>query len=197
MEWAKKDSILLEAAKCFSRFGFKKTSVDDIAKQAGVGKGTVYLAAESKEDLYYQVLNREVRAWIAQAARVIDNRPADIILADCLAVAVTYLETHPLLIDLLIGASEKLLPTWGEQLEELRALGRANNVEVLRLGIKQGLFRADLDVEVVAALLQDFHLASYILRSHEGRGISMVKRAQAGLDLVLNGLLVRAPRIVA
>ena len=131
MDRAKKDSILLEAAKCFARFGFKKTSIDDIAKQAGVAKGTVYLAAESKEDLYYQVLNREVRAWIASSARVIDRRPADMILAELLMVATSHLEESPLLIDLLIHGAQELLPTWRPQLEELRELGRTNLVELL------------------------------------------------------------------
>ena len=192
MEWAKKDCILLEASKAFSRFGFKKTSVDEIAKQAGVGKGTVYLAAESKEDLYYQVLNREIRAWIALSARVIDRRPADVILADMLAVGTAHLEANPLVMELLIGSAQKLLPAWRERLEDLRALGCANLIEVLRLGIKQGVFRSDLNVEVVAALLQDLHLSTYLLRSHETSGPVMAERARAGLDLVLNGL--RAPR---
>ncbi len=193
MEWAKKDCILVEATKCFSRFGFKKTSVDEIAKQAGVGKGTVYLAAESKEDLYFQVLNREVRAWIAQCARVIDRRPADVILADVLAVGMAHLEGNPLVMDLLVGGAQQLLPAWREQLEELRALGRANVIEILQLGIRQGHFRRDLDVDVVAALLQDFHLASYVLRSHEVPGATMAYRARVGLDLVLSGLRVRPP----
>jgi AcrR family transcriptional regulator len=193
MDRAKKDCILVEAAKCFSRFGFKKASVDDIAKQAGVGKGTVYLAAESKEDLYYQVLNREVRAWIAHSARVIDRRPADVILAEILAVGMAYLESSPLLMNLLVGGAQELLPTWRDQLEELRALGRANVVEILRLGMRQGLFRSDLDVELVAALLQDFHLASYVLRSHESPGADVSARARVGLDIVLNGLRVRPP----
>jgi AcrR family transcriptional regulator len=197
MDWTKKDGILLEAGKCFSRFGFKKTSVDEIAKQAGVGKGTVYLAAESKEDLYYQVLNREVRAWIAQSARVIDNRAADVILADALAVGMHHIDTHPLLLELLIGVAQKMLPAWNERLEELRALGRANSIEILRIGIKQGLFRADLDVDVVAALLQDFHLASYVLRAHQRPGPSIAERARAGLDLILNGLRVRPPTLEA
>jgi len=197
MERAKKDCILLEAAKCFSRFGFKKTSVDEIARHAGVGKGTVYLAAESKEDLYYQVLNREVRAWIAQSARVIDRRPADLILAELLAVAMTHLEANPLVMDLLVGGAQVLLPAWRDQLEELRALGRANIVELLKLGIKQGIFRADLDVETVAALLQDFHLSTYVLRSHEGPPAALAIRARAGLDLVLNGLRARPPQLEA
>jgi AcrR family transcriptional regulator len=193
MDRAKKDSILLEAAKCFARFGFKKTSIDDIAKQAGVAKGTVYLAAESKEDLYYQVLNREVRAWIASSARVIDRRPADMILAELLMVATSHLEESPLLIDLLIHGAQELLPTWRPQLEELRELGRTNLVELLKLGVRQELFRADLDIDLVAGLLQDFHLATYIMRAHDNPGERLLDRARAGMDLILNGLRVRPP----
>ena len=193
MDRAKKDSILLEAAKCFARFGFKKTSIDDIAKQAGVAKGTVYLAAESKEDLYYQVLNREVRAWIASSARVIDRRPADMILAELLMVATSHLEESPLLIDLLIHGAQELLPTWRPQLEELRELGRTNLVELLKLGVRQELFRADLDIDLVAGLLQDFHLATYIMRAHDTPGERLLDRARAGMDLILNGLRVRPP----
>ena len=66
MEQAKKDCILLEAARAFARFGFKKTSIDEVARAAGVAKGTVYLACDSKEDLFYQVLHRETRSWAAE-----------------------------------------------------------------------------------------------------------------------------------
>jgi AcrR family transcriptional regulator len=197
MERAKKDCILLEAAKCFARFGFKKTSVDEIAKQAGVAKGTVYLAAESKEDLYYQVLNREVRRWIAESSRVIDRRPADVILAELLWVATEHLDENPLLKDLLLGAVFDLLPTWKSQLEELRELGRGNIVELLKLGVKQRIFREDLDIPVVAALLQDFHLAGYVLRSGEADTSSFRRRALAGLDLVLHGLKAHPPPLPA
>jgi AcrR family transcriptional regulator len=191
MEGKKKECILVEAAKCFARFGFKKASVDEIAKQAGVGKGTVYLAADSKEDLYYQVLHREMRAWIAECSQVLDHRkPADKLLAELLGIAMGHLERHPLLCELLFGSTEKTMPEWRDRFVELRALGRANLIEILRLGIRQGVFRKDLEVETVAALLQDFHLSAY-LPHHEGDAQSDVaERARVGLDLVLNGLRV-------
>src|ERR1700749_3059887 len=61
----KKECILSAATRLFARFGFKKTSVDQIAKDAGVAKGTVYLAADTKEDLFYQAVHRELRAYTA------------------------------------------------------------------------------------------------------------------------------------
>ena len=47
MEQAKKDCILIEAARAFSRFGFRKTSVDEIAKAAGVVALTASILAQS------------------------------------------------------------------------------------------------------------------------------------------------------
>ena len=188
MDTAKKECILVEAARAFARFGFKKVSIDEIAKGAGVGKGTVYLAAESKEDLYYQVLYREIRAWQGECARIIDPRvPADQLLGRLLETAMTYLETRPLVRELLLGETSRVLPTWADRFGELAAVGRTNVVEVLRIGVRQGRFRADLDVETVGALLQDFHLAAQVKGPRE----DLAKRAKVGLDLVLDGLRVR------
>jgi AcrR family transcriptional regulator len=192
MEQAKKDCILVEAARAFSRFGFKKTSVDEIAKAAGVAKGTIYLAAESKEDLFYQALHREVREWVAEVSRLIDPRePADELLARMALFGFQKLETSPLVHDLLTGKTRELLPMWTDRFEELRGLGRQNVVEVVRLGIRQGRFRPELDVERVAQTLQDMQIAGYLF--HGGRGVNDELMAQyaAGLDLVLNGLRAR------
>ena len=189
MDAAKKDCILLQAARAFSRFGFKKASIDDIARDAGVGKGTVYLAAESKEDLFYQVLHREVRAWQADCARTIDPRvPANELLATLLATAMDYVEKHPLVLDLLLGETLRTLPDWSDRLEDLRAIGRTNVIEVLRIGIRQKAFREDLEVDTVASLLQDFQLAAYRGPRTEERKDEVAKRVRVGLDLVLNGL---------
>ncbi len=189
MDAAKKDCILLQAARAFSRFGFKKASIDDIAREAGVGKGTVYLAAESKEDLFYQVLHREVRAWQSECARAIDPRvPADQLLGTLLTTAMQHVERHPLVLDLLLGETLRALPDWAERLDGLREVGRANVVEVLRIGVRQGLFRADLEVDTVASLLQDFQLAAYRGPQTPARAREVEARVRVGLDLVLHGL---------
>jgi AcrR family transcriptional regulator len=49
--------IFQSGKKCFERFGYKKTSVDDIVKKAGVAKGTFYLYFPSKEALYLVIID--------------------------------------------------------------------------------------------------------------------------------------------
>ena len=193
MEQAKKDCILLEAARAFSRFGFKKTSVDEIAKAAGVAKGTIYLAVESKEDLFYQALHREVREWVAEVSKLIDPRKAaDELLGEMALFGFQKLEESPLVRDLLSGKTRELLPMWSNQFDELRGLGRQNVVEVLRLGIRQGRFRPELDVENVATVLQDMQIAGYFFHGMRGLNETLAQQLAAGLDMVLNGLRVRA-----
>lgn len=50
--------ILDAALALFSRYGLKKTSIEDIAKTAGLGKGTIYLYFRSKEDIFEAVGRR-------------------------------------------------------------------------------------------------------------------------------------------
>src|SRR3954453_6884769 len=97
MEQSKKECILLAAARAFARFGFKKASVEEIAKDAGVAKGTVYLACDTKEDLFYQAVHREVRDWSAEIAKLIDvRRPADALLIEIAQAGLEYMNRRPL-----------------------------------------------------------------------------------------------------
>ncbi|AKQ65737.1 Transcriptional regulator, TetR family [Myxococcus hansupus] len=52
MSSSPRTAILDAAGEVFARFGFKKASVEDIARRAGVGKGSIYLHFESKESLF-------------------------------------------------------------------------------------------------------------------------------------------------
>ncbi|MCE9669052.1 TetR/AcrR family transcriptional regulator [Myxococcus stipitatus] len=67
-------AILEAAGETFARFGFKKASIEDIARKAGVGKGSIYLHFESKEALFEAIVLRsheqdlsELKARVRQA----------------------------------------------------------------------------------------------------------------------------------
>ena len=53
------DRILDAAGELILRWGYKKTTIDDIAKQAHVAKGTIYLHWKTREDLFMALLIRE------------------------------------------------------------------------------------------------------------------------------------------
>ena len=60
MKTEKRDTIITAAQDLFGRFGLRKTTVDEIAKLARVGKGTVYKFFKSKEEVFSKVIEREI-----------------------------------------------------------------------------------------------------------------------------------------
>jgi len=55
-----RDKILSVANRLFSRFGFHKTSMDEIAKIARKAKGSLYYHFANKEDLFREVVSKEI-----------------------------------------------------------------------------------------------------------------------------------------
>ena len=55
-----KDAILDSAERLLARFGYRKMTVEDIAVEAGIGKGTIYLHFNSKEELVLSHVDRLV-----------------------------------------------------------------------------------------------------------------------------------------
>ena len=53
------ERILDAAAELMLRWGYNKTTIDDIARQAGVAKGTIYLHWKTREDLFTALMKRE------------------------------------------------------------------------------------------------------------------------------------------
>jgi AcrR family transcriptional regulator len=57
---AVKESILDATDRLLARFGYRKMTVDDIAAEAGIGKGTIYLHFSSKEEVVLSHIDRIV-----------------------------------------------------------------------------------------------------------------------------------------
>ena len=55
----KKERILEVAQKVFARFGIQKSTMDEIAKKARMGKATLYYYFKSKEDIFSEVIKKE------------------------------------------------------------------------------------------------------------------------------------------
>lgn len=65
---AKREAILGAALELFGRYGYRRTSIDDIAREAGVAKGTVYLYVENKEALF-RTLSQSLLDGVLASAR--------------------------------------------------------------------------------------------------------------------------------
>ncbi len=194
MDGAKKECILCAASSAFVRLGFKKASIDEIARLAGVGKGTIYLAASSKTDLFYQVVQRNVDEWTETTAGRVDlsGEPLDVLPA-LLDEEVRSVAERPLVAELLAGRAAQVAPTGDERLAELRLLARANLRAALRSAARAGRLRRDLDLEEVAVLLQDLEVATLLFHNGgEGLEDAHYHRWNTAVTSIVEGLDARA-----
>ncbi|MEQ9271368.1 TetR/AcrR family transcriptional regulator [Marinobacter salarius] len=75
-ESAHGESIVEAAIRCFDRFGVAKTTVDDIAAEAGIARATVYRTVSNRDHLY-SVVSYKILGDIAAEIKPIVDRQAD------------------------------------------------------------------------------------------------------------------------
>jgi AcrR family transcriptional regulator len=187
-----RDAILASATETFARFGFRKTAIDDIARRAKIGKGTVYLHFDSKEELFAEVIRRlwmkalaDVEALVRQArtpqAKVrafLDGRQHFFVrMAEDLRIAP---ET---LVEVVVEAERHR--------REPRAREAALLEEIIKDGNAQGVFAVRSPRLVAAGMTACLHgLDTHLI----GPGASELKEALATVyDVFVRGLLA-APR---
>src|SRR5215470_8411241 len=71
----REERILDAAASLLVRWGYRKTTIDDVASEAGVGKGTIYLHWKDKNDLFRAAIWREQQRYSEEMQRRIAADP--------------------------------------------------------------------------------------------------------------------------
>lgn len=71
----RENRILDAARRRFIHYGYNKTSVAEIAQEAGVSKGAVYLHFSSKDDLLHRLLRREMMRYAEDRHQRIEADP--------------------------------------------------------------------------------------------------------------------------
>jgi AcrR family transcriptional regulator len=66
-----RDKILNVAGRMFGKYGYQKTTVDEIARTAHKAKGSVYYYFKSKEDLFLAVVSQEINVLKTGLTRII------------------------------------------------------------------------------------------------------------------------------
>lgn len=60
----KRDEILKAAGLCFARYGYEKTTLDDIGRAVGLNKASLYYYFKNKESIYTEVIYTEADAFL-------------------------------------------------------------------------------------------------------------------------------------
>src|SRR6266446_2512768 len=150
----KRSAILRAAIRVFANNGYFNSKVADIASEAGVADGTVYLYFKSKEEILHSIFDRSMEEAIADGrkrlAGVNDTREKLRLIAEL------HLER--------LGADRDLAVVFQVELrgstkfmEEFSAAGFAEYLGLIRAtieeGQREGVFRPELNAKVTAKIL--------------------------------------------
>lgn len=185
-------AILRAAIRIFANNGYFNAKVADIAREAGVADGTVYLYFKNKEDILHSIFNRSVDNAIAEARRQVEE--LDDPREKLRRIALLHLER--------LGADRDLAIVFQVELrgstkfmEEFSAAGFAEYLALIRTtfeeGQRAGVFRPELNAKVVAKVLfgaLDEMATNWILSK---RRYKLPPMADQVLDIFLNGVSLK------
>ncbi|ALG13507.1 TetR/AcrR family transcriptional regulator [Kibdelosporangium phytohabitans] len=159
--------ILDAALEAYQEFGLRRTTMDDVARAAGIGRATLYRRFPQKGDLVTAVGLREVRRFIAAVDVEISKAPnAEERMVEGFVAVVRGLRENQLLNRLLSSEPEAVLPGLTLHGGPVIALARGYLKEKIEEDQRAGLI-ADFDAEPLAETLA--RLIHSIVLTPDGR----------------------------
>ena len=150
----KREAILRAAVKVFARKGYFNSKVADVASEAGIADGTVYLYFKSKDEILHSVFDQAMAAFIDEGKKEL----AEIEGAEdrLRRIAELHLER--------LGADRDLAVVFQVELrgsikfmQEFSAAGFADYLDIIRQtiedGQRAGVFRDDIKPIIAAKIL--------------------------------------------
>jgi AcrR family transcriptional regulator len=193
-----KDAILDATDALLARFGYRKMTVEDIAREVGMGKGTVYLHFSSKEEIVLSHIDRIVdrlkqRLWtIARSEDSAGSRLHSMLMTRVLFRFDSIQHYTQSLNDLLAALRPKFLARRARYFDEEAQIF----AEVLTEGSASGELQfTDALSTAYSMLLATNGLLPYSLSTSElGERAEVEERAAGVAELMLHGLLARQPQ---
>jgi AcrR family transcriptional regulator len=189
------DRRLIAAAEAqFRRFGYKRTTVDDITADAGTGKGSLYLHFESKQAVYLAVVEASLERFVASTSHLLDGPgPVPARLRSLVELTIDHYGEDELLYASLFGKAGLVEGDVARIAADIqRARIRSLLRELLAIGQREGSVRTDIDVDSAAAVLFEIGWA-VVHTALEGDSQIPLDRALTTLNQIVGlGLLPRS-----
>ena len=187
-----RDAILDATDRLLARYGYKKMTIDDLAREVGIGKGSVYLHFESKEEIALSHVDRIVERVKSRLHAIAESKGSPEtrirkMLIERVIMRFDSVQHYSQSMNELLGQVRSRLLDRRKRYfeEEARIFAR-----VIAEGKSAGAFRAK-DPHVMGRTLLDATnaLLPYSLSAYElGERDELVKKTNNVADLIVNGL---------
>jgi AcrR family transcriptional regulator len=197
---ARLERVLDAAAELLLRWGYQKVTIDEVARRAGIGKGTVYLHFANKDALFLTVVLRAQWRSIAPILQRIRLDPAEVLPSRLLRAAYLHIADDPVLRALYLGDAEVLGRLTHEAAESLGAL-TAERARALRTHLRllrtAGCLRTDLDVDAQLQIMQSVAVGFFFMDTQPAAAADPAVRADLLAHTVAAALEVPDPPLAA
>lgn len=196
---ARPDEILDAAQQVFGEVGFARAKIDDVARLAGVSKGTVYLYFDSKESLFREMVRAKVVPKLAEAEALVRTHQGS---ARELLVTMTTGMYERLRDDGLARINRVVQAEMGNFPELVRfyfdeVILRARHLvqRVLEIGVASGEFRPEalaFGARGLPSLLVHTANVQCFFQQFDPEALKDQQLIEGLIDLYLNGVLAHA-----
>jgi TetR/AcrR family fatty acid metabolism transcriptional regulator len=153
-EGLSRQRILASARRRFETYGYRRTSIAEIARDAGIAVGTVYRYFAGKEAVFLAVVEDMNDAWLADARYALDG-PGNAMerLRGLGAASIRFAAENALITAIAMRDTDIVFAPLLERIyDNMRRQNVAMIAQVIRDGIREGTFR-DIDPERAAYVL--------------------------------------------
>ena len=197
---ARPGEIVAAGLACFAERGFAATRLEDVARRAGVTKGTLYLYFPNKEELFKAVVRQAVVANIVLGETLVahSSEPAPVVLEQLIARLQAAMVAPASAIPKIVVAEAGNFPDIARfYLKEVIQRGLGLFRRVLKAGIAQGEFRA-MDVDCTAYCIVAPMMLGMLWRhsfaQHERHPLDTNALCRAHVQILSRGLLADKAR---
>lgn len=195
---ARPEEILDAAFATFGELGFARTKIEDVARLAGVSKGTVYLYFDSKEALFRAMVRARIVAPLAEAEEFVrsDQGPARVLLVELIRRTYARLRGDQMariarIVQGELGSFPELARFY---FDEVILRARRLFDSVLARGIETGEFRPEARAfapRALSSLLVHTAQLQCFFRRCDPDALSDERMVEGLVDTVLHGVLAR------
>ena len=185
-----KCNIIKTAGDMFFRLGIRSVSIDDICHELGMSKKTFYVYFESKDELVAQLLHANVAYIAGKMEELLQMRDFRKLVVRLLKHQETE-KNDVRRVPQLVYDLKKYYPQQFAQFQrKCFKTQKAYIMAYLEQGQKEGLVRANLNIELVAVLFAKIHSdAIRDLEEIEGHGHNMHQLSYTAMDVFVRGVL--------
>ncbi len=191
-EREKKTELLFETAlELFAAYGYKKTTVDDVAARLSMTKGNLYFYVKNKKDLYEKTVNHALNQWKAAGQKAMESETDVVSQFRSMAIAaIEYIENNPTLRQVLMNDPSIFTISANEdRFRKTNESAMAILKAVLEEGVRQNIFYP-MDVDHISEYLYSVYIMFLIKRYVKSESSSSKTMFREALELTIRGLVM-------